>query len=125
VTAAIAVDQAGNIYIAEAVFNVVRKVDTKGIISTFAAGGNPGALGDGGPATSARLVFAAATHIGLAVDGAGNLYIADYGDSRIRKVDASGTITTVADGEALASAYFSNNRGGSGDGSPVRITGDQ
>ncbi len=114
VTAGIAVDQAGNIYVADAVFNVVRKIDNKGIISTFAGGGNPGALGDGGPATSARLVFAAATHIGLAVDGAGNLYVADYGDSRIRKVDASGTISTVA------GANTSLGVGGfSGDGGPA------
>src|SRR5437868_11853908 len=49
-------DKAGNIYIADAIFNVVRKVDPKGIISTF-AGGNLVALGDGGPATKGRLVF--------------------------------------------------------------------
>src|ERR1700686_4423035 len=91
----VAVDKAGNIYIADAIFNVVRKVDAKGIISTF-AGGNPVALGDGGPATKARLDFTPVFHAGLAVDNAGNLYIADTGDSRVRKVDSSGPITTVA-----------------------------
>jgi uncharacterized protein (TIGR03437 family) len=92
----VVVDKAGNIYIADGIFNLIRKVDTKGIISTF-AGGNVVDLGDGSPATKARLDFGPAVHAGLAVDDAGNLYIADTGDMRVRKVDAaSGTITTVA-----------------------------
>ncbi|HEV8037360.1 MAG TPA: hypothetical protein VGP62_00755 [Bryobacteraceae bacterium] len=92
----VVVDKAGNIYIADGIFNLIRKVDTKGIISTL-AGGNVVDLGDGGPATKARLDFGPAVHAGLAVDNAGNLYIADTGDMRVRKVDAaSGTITTVA-----------------------------
>jgi uncharacterized protein (TIGR03437 family) len=92
----VVVDKAGNIYIADGIFNVIRKVDTKGIISTF-AGGNVVDLGDGGPANKARLDFGPAFHAGLAVDKAGNLYIADAGDMRVRKVDvSSGIITTVA-----------------------------
>ena len=90
----LAVDGAGNVYIGDRGFNVVRKVNTAGIIST--AVGTPGITGfggDSGPATSA--VISAA--LGLAVDGLGNLYIADSGNCRIRKVDAStGIITTVA-----------------------------
>src|SRR6266567_6578464 len=69
----VAVDKAGNIYIADAIFSVVRKVDAKGIISTF-AGGNPIALGDGGSATKARLTFGPVFHAGLAVDNTGNVY---------------------------------------------------
>ena len=90
----IVVDKAGNIYFTDSIFSVVRKVNSKGIISTF-AGGGAASLGDGGPATSARLSFQG-PHAGLAVDGVGNVYIADYIDSRIRKVDTSGNITTVA-----------------------------
>jgi uncharacterized protein (TIGR03437 family) len=90
----LAVDSAGNVYIGDRGFNVVRKVNAAGIIST--AVGTPGITGfagDGGPATSA-LISAA---LGVAVDGSGNLYIADSGNCRIRKVDAStGIITTVA-----------------------------
>ena len=58
-----------------------------GIISTVAGNGSGGYSGDGGPATSAELAFPA----GVAVDGAGNLYIADYGNHRIRKVTPGGT----------------------------------
>ena len=83
----VAVDSAGNLYIADS--SRIRKV-SGGTITTVAGGGNQG-LGDGGPATSASLSFSK----GLAVDSAGNLYIADTYNQRIRKVSA-GTITTVA-----------------------------
>jgi uncharacterized protein (TIGR03437 family) len=123
----VAVDKAGNIYIADAIFNVVRKVDAKGIISTF-AGGNPVALGDGGAATKARLDFGPVFHAGLAVDNAGNLYIADTGDSRVRKVDTSGTITTVAgNSTSLGIGSFSGDGGkatSAGLNSPVGVALD-
>lgn len=94
---AVAVDGANNIYIADSAFGVsrIRKVDTKGIISTVAGGAQCCALGDGGSATNAYL----AIPYGLAVDGAGNLYIAQAGGSNnlIRKV-SNGTISTVAGG---------------------------
>jgi sugar lactone lactonase YvrE len=86
----IAVDTAGNLYIADGAR--VRKVDTKGIITTIAGNGTRGDSGDGGPATSAELNLAA----GVTVDTAGNLYIADWGNNRVRKVDTKGIITTVA-----------------------------
>jgi uncharacterized protein (TIGR03437 family) len=94
VPAGLAVDAAGNLYIADAAANVVRRVSPAGTITTFAGGGSSsqGLVGDGGPATSAVLRAPA----GLATDAAGNLYIADSGNSRIRKVTPSGTITTVA-----------------------------
>src|SRR6516225_5074785 len=63
VTAGIAVDRAGNIYVADSIYNVVRKIDTAGVISRFAGGGNPGTTGDGGPATSAYLSIVG-SHIG-------------------------------------------------------------
>ena len=95
----LALDAKGNIYFSEvgnALINNgprVRKVDPSGILSTVAGNGTAGFSGDGGPATNAQL---ASGMEGLAVDNAGNLYIADYGNSRIRKVDPSGIITTVA-----------------------------
>jgi uncharacterized protein (TIGR03437 family) len=99
----VAVDAAGNLYIADIENNRIRKV-SGGKITTVAGDGNIGFSGDGGPATSASL-----TPIGVAVDAAGNLYIADIANNRIRKV-SGGIITTVAgDG----------NIGFSGDGGPA------
>jgi uncharacterized protein (TIGR03437 family) len=89
------VDSAGNIYIADQNHNRIRKVDSQGLITTVAGNGNTQFSGDGGLATSAS-VYIAGNHNGLAVDALGNLYIADDGHHRIRKVDSSGIITTVA-----------------------------
>jgi trimeric autotransporter adhesin len=90
----VAVDAAGNVYIADQNNNRVRKVAFgTGLISTYAGTGVAGYTGEAGPATSARIYNPA----GLAIDGSGNLYIADYYNSRIRKVTAAtGVITTVA-----------------------------
>lgn len=90
----VAVDSVGNIYIADAGNNVIRKVTAStGIITTVAGTGAAGYTGDGGAATSATLNFP----FGLAVDGNGNLYIADANNQAIRKVTAStGIITTFA-----------------------------
>ncbi len=89
----VAVDGNGNIYIAEKTDNRIRKVDAGTGIINVAAGG--GTQGDGGPADSAEL----GSPWGVAVDGNGNLYIADQGADRIRKVNAAtGIITTVAGG---------------------------
>ena len=87
----VAVDSAGNIYISDAGNKVIRKVDTGGIITTFAGGGND-YPGDGGPATSAYLGNLLQN---IAVDSLGNLYIPD-GGSMVRKVTPDGIITTVA-----------------------------
>ena len=91
---AVAVDGAGTIYAVDYHNFRIRKVDaTTGIITTVAGNGTGGYGGDGGPATSAEISAAE----GIAVDGAGNLYIVDTYNQRIRKVDAvTGIITTVA-----------------------------
>ena len=86
------VDAEGNIYIADSDCNCIRKVDTDGIITTVAGNGTRGYSGDGGLATDATLNDPAS----VTVDDAGNLYIADYHNGRIRKVDTDGIITTVA-----------------------------
>ena len=88
----VAVDNGGNLYIADWLNNRIRKVDTSGIISTVAGNGNAGFSGDGGPATSAMIW----SDLDVAVDTKGNFYIADSSNLRIRMVDASGTIHTLA-----------------------------
>ena len=89
---AIIFDPAGNLYIADSGNNRVREVTTNGVITTIAGTGTPGNAGDGGQAINAQLN----TPYGLARDSAGNLYIADAYNSKIRKVDPSGVITTYA-----------------------------
>jgi len=101
----VAVDASGNLFIADEDDNRIRKVSASGVITTVAGGGTSG-LGDGGPATSASLSYPT----GVAVDASGNLFIADEINNRIRKVSASGIITTVAGNGAVAFA---------GDGGPA------
>jgi uncharacterized protein (TIGR03437 family) len=88
--AGIAVDAAGNLYIADADNNCVRKVDGAGSITTLAGGGT--SLADGSKATDAALDIP----IAVATDSAGNVYIAEYGGNRIRVVTTDGTIRTIA-----------------------------
>lgn len=93
----LAEDASGNIYIADEANNRIRKVNTSGVISTFAGTGTAGYSGDGGAATSAKLH----SPYGIAVDASGNLYIADEANERIRVVNTSGVISTFAgDGTA-------------------------
>ncbi len=92
--AAVAFDSAGNLYIADTSNHRIRKVDTAGMITTV-AGTTQGFSGDDGPATLAQLDFP----IGLALDGADNIYVSDQNNERIRRVDAAtGNISTVAGG---------------------------
>jgi uncharacterized protein (TIGR03437 family) len=88
----LAVDSNLSVYIADTHNSRVRKVTSTGTISTFAGNGTFGYAGDGGLATSAAMMLPA----GVAVDAAGNVYIADYGNSTVRKVDSKGNITTLA-----------------------------
>jgi uncharacterized protein (TIGR03437 family) len=88
----VATDLFGNLFIADQNNNRVRRVDSKGIITTVAGNGNAGFSGDGGPATQASLN----SPTGVCTDASGDLFIADVGNFRIRKVDTSGNITTIA-----------------------------
>ncbi len=89
----IAIDGSGNVYIADQYNNVVRKVTAlSGLISTIAGNGTAGYVADGGAATATEINFPS----GVAVDGSGNVYIADQGNNRIRKVNGSGIISTIA-----------------------------
>jgi internalin A len=103
------IDAAGNIYITEFLYNQVRKINTSGIITTIAGihFTSGGFSGDNGPATSAMLD----RPYDVAVDTAGNVYIADGGNNRIRMVNTSGIITTVA----------GSNSGVLGDGGPATL----
>jgi uncharacterized protein (TIGR03437 family) len=88
----VAIDAAGNLYIADTKNEAIRKVTSDGTINTAAGTGVRGYVGDGGPARSARLDGPEA----VAVDSAGNFYIADTFNGRIRRVGTNGTIATVA-----------------------------
>ena len=89
---AVAADGADNVYIADRDNNRIRVIDTAGTITTFAGSGDRGFGGDGGPATKAQLN----RPFGVAVDGVGNVFVADEGNRRVRKIDRSGVITTSA-----------------------------
>ncbi len=103
----LAVDDGGNLYIADARANVIRKVDPAGSISTAVGTGEYGFGGDGGPATAGRL----AHPTGLVLDGRGDLFIADSFNARIRRVSPDGGLSTVVGGGAF---------GQSGDGGAAR-----
>lgn len=102
----VAIDKHGNLFIADGGNNRVRKVTPNGIISTFAGTGVAGFSGDGGPATAAQLW----QPIAIATDTVGNVYVADGQNVRIRKIDAAGTIHTIAG---------NGTPGYSGDGGPA------
>ncbi|MDE0102383.1 MAG: hypothetical protein OXN89_08380 [Bryobacterales bacterium] len=93
----VAVDPYGNVYIADSGNRSVRKVDTSGVISSMyheppTSAPPPGYEGDGGPAVQARFVGP----LDIAADAQGNLYVADAGDHRVRKIGADGRITMFA-----------------------------
>ena len=104
-TSSVAVDSAGNLFIADSSNSRIRKVSTSGILTTVAGNGTGGFSGDGGPATAASL----SSPQSVDVDVAGNLFIADS-TRRLRKVATDGTISTVA-----GNGIF----GSSGDGGPA------
>ena len=106
----IAVDHTGNIYFSDNTNNLIRKISTTGIISTYAGGGS--SYADGGAATATAL----SSPQGMCVDASGNLYFADGGNYVVRKINTSGIISTFAgvhgvsgfsgDGGAAASAHL-------------------
>jgi hypothetical protein len=110
--AGVAADVSGNIFIVDQQNDRIRKVNTNGIITTIAGSGNLGYSGDDGQATNAGLYLYQGSYLsyGMAVDAAGDLFIADAGNHRIRKVDTNGIITTIAG---------TNSFGLSGDGGPA------
>ena len=118
----VAIDGLGNLYIADAGNARIRRVDAMtGVITTVVGTGTAGYGGDGGMAISAQI----ANPLGVALDAVGNLYIADFGNSRVRRVDVTGVITTVAgtgafayggDGGAAISAQINEPSGVAVDG---------
>jgi uncharacterized protein (TIGR03437 family) len=102
----LALDASGLLYVADPQNNAIFRIDGSGNLTTFAGNGIPGFSGEGGPATSASLYFPT----GIAFDSAGNLYVTDQGNQRIRMVTTSGNIVTIA-GTGVA--------GYSGDGGPA------
>ena len=104
----IAVDPLGNIYIADAQAQRIRQVSSSGTIRTFAGTGKPGFSGDGGPASEAQL----RSPYGLAFDGRGNVYIADLGNGRVRRVGPDGRIATVAAAPLISPRNLAIDSGG-------------
>ena len=88
----IAADTAGNVFVADRDNNVIRKITATGLIYSIGGMNTPGFSGDGGPATNAQLNFPS----GICLDVMGNIYVADLYNNRIRKIDTSGIITTLA-----------------------------
>ncbi len=104
----LAADAGGNLYVADDNNHRVRRIDPSGVINTVAGVGSKGFSGDGGPALSAELNHPR----GLAVDGSGALYIADSMNARVRVIDPSGAIGTVAG---------CGRQGYGGDGGPATV----
>ena len=105
----VAVDAEGNVFVADSGNNVIRKIDTTGIITTFAGNRTKGSSGNGGPASNAELNGPT----GVAVDSSGDVFICDNGNQRIREVNARGIISTFAGGGT------NSGTDGLGDGGPA------
>ena len=88
----LAVDSNGSVYVADTANHLVRKVTPYGEMSVIAGTGVAGFSGDGGPASQAQLQFPG----GVAVDESGNIFVADSGNNRVRRVDPAGVIRTIA-----------------------------
>lgn len=118
----VALDGAGNLYIADAANNVIRKITAAtGVITTFAGTGTMGFGGDGKQATASGVELADPT--GVTADAAGNIYIADTANQRIRRVDASTGIITTAAGNGDLSGLGDGKGTYSGDGGLATAAG--
>ncbi|HTR55924.1 MAG TPA: DUF4215 domain-containing protein [Kofleriaceae bacterium] len=118
----VAVDTAGNVYIADTYNRRIRRVDTSGTITTIAGNDTAGYGGDGGPAIAATLTFPS----GIVIDGQGGIVLSDGNNNRVRRIDSSGYINTIAgtgiagyngDGIAATTAELSTPYGVAVDGS--------
>ena len=118
--AGLAADAAGNIYLADENNNVVRKVDTSGIITTFAGVGAAGFSGDTGPATGARLKGPQ----GVCAAPSGVVYVTDPGNQRVRAIATNGIITTVAGSASTLSSGDGGQATSAGLVNPVRCAVD-
>jgi serine/threonine-protein kinase len=88
--AGVAVDAAGNVYVADTFNNNIRKITSAGVVTTLAGSGTVGAVDATGTAASFFNPF------GVAVDAAGNVYVGDYNNHKIRKITSAGVVTTLA-----------------------------
>jgi sugar lactone lactonase YvrE len=103
----IALDQRGDVFVADRDNHAIRRIDASGVITTVAGGNGRGYTGDGGPAGAAQLNHPR----GIALDCTGSIFFTDRHNNAVRRVDPSGIITTVAGG---------NGQGYRGDGRPAR-----
>jgi uncharacterized protein (TIGR03437 family) len=112
----LALDNAGNLFIADTGNHRIRRVSPSGAITTVAGTGHPGFFGDGGPAVNADLYLP----VGIAVDRNGNLFVAERGNHLVRRISASGIITTVAGGASPEYNFYQGSSGQFvGDGGPA------
>lgn len=116
----VSVDRSGNYYVVDGGDNRIRRVDLNGIITTFAGTGEADFTGDRGPAASAALN----APYDIAFDGAGNAYIADRGNSRVRRVAPDGTITTFA-GNGNSGSGGNGGKASSAQVTPLAVATDR
>ena len=123
-----AVDSSGNVYVADAVNNVIRKIDSAGVVTTF-AGANPvgGAPATAGNADGTGPAASFSGPRGIAIDGFGNLYVADTGNHAIRMITPAGVVTTLggtAGGVTAASGYLDGTGTAARFNSPLGVAAD-
>ncbi|MDP6455978.1 MAG: T9SS type A sorting domain-containing protein, partial [Candidatus Marinimicrobia bacterium] len=117
--AGVAVDGSGNVYVADQFNHLIRKITSAGVVTTLAGSGSIGSEDGTGTAASFYWPF------GVAIDGSGNMYVADYYNHKIRKITSAGVVTTLAgsgsvgsdDGTGTAAASFNKPSGVAVDGS--------
>jgi len=94
----VAVDASGNVYVGDAGTSLIRKITSAGVVTTLAGSGSPGSANGTGTAASFNVPY------GVAVDGNGNVYVSDFSSNLIRKITAAGVVTTLAGSGSQGSA---------------------